>query len=92
MKLLLKTYIYSLLECQRGTYGVNCSGLCGHCSDLSECSRIDGSCLTGCDNGYHGRLCEKGNSKYLCFIITFHTIYFCFVEASVLCQCRLHFK
>ena len=58
-----KIYIYSLLECQHGTYGINCSGLCGHCSDLSECSRIDGSCLTGCDNGYHGRLCDKGNSK-----------------------------
>ena len=54
-------YIYSLLECQRGTYGINCSGLCGHCSDLSECSHIDGSCLTGCDDGYHGRLCDKGN-------------------------------
>ena len=48
------------LECAFGKYGLNCSSVCGHCSDLSDCVHIDGTCQNGCQSGYQGRLCKDG--------------------------------
>ena len=49
-----------LIECLRGTYGINCSHLCGHCSDIYHCSIADGTCQTGCKAGYKGPQCQEG--------------------------------
>ena len=35
--------------------------MCGHCSDLNKCHNVNGSCLTGCEEGYIGELCNSGN-------------------------------
>lgn len=40
------------LECVDGRFGDNCTGTCGHCSDLHDCQKSDGICLTGCTLGY----------------------------------------
>ena len=56
-------YLFSIhLECLSGIYGYNCSGMCGHCFDMSYCSHVDGSCQTGCSPGYHGRQCKEGKA------------------------------
>ncbi|XP_052690988.1 cell death abnormality protein 1-like [Crassostrea angulata] len=44
--------------CGRGLYGAECHQECGHCSDLSQCSHTNGSCLTGCEIGYDGETCK----------------------------------
>lgn len=44
--------------CDRGLYGVDCSESCGNCLDLTQCSSINGNCLTGCVAGYNGDLCK----------------------------------
>lgn len=49
-------------ECGRGWYGVNCSRRCvGHCKDGATCNHVTGQCNGGCDAGWEGYLCEKGN-------------------------------
>lgn len=48
------------LECDRGSYGIECNETCGHCRDVNQCSNGNGSCLTGCDAGFKGDLCKTG--------------------------------
>lgn len=51
-----------VIECAFGQYGKNCSDTCGHCSNVSQCSNVDGDCQSGCTSGYHGRYCKKGKA------------------------------
>lgn len=51
-----------LLVCFLGHYGQDCSESCGHCSNLSDCSNVDGTCQTGCKFGYYERKCKKGKT------------------------------
>lgn len=51
-----------IVECDRGSYGIGCNETCGQCRDVSQCSNVNGSCLTGCGAGFIGDLCEI--SKY----------------------------
>ena len=46
-------------------YGVNCSEECGACLDNEACHHINGSCINGCDKGYHGQKCDQGNSLFV---------------------------
>lgn len=54
---LLLTYTL-YIDCGRGWYGINCNETCGHCRDLDQCSKTNGTCLTGCDAGFQGELCN----------------------------------
>lgn len=67
------------------SYGEDCQYPCSkHCVDQT-CDRFNGSCLSGCDSGYHGPKCDQGKihlHKSFCYInlsfITlriFHDIY-----------------
>lgn len=52
-------YIFFLSPaCDQGSYGDNCSDICGHCRDINKCSNSNGKCLTGCDAGFQGELCK----------------------------------
>ncbi|KAK3751427.1 hypothetical protein RRG08_051153 [Elysia crispata] len=46
-------------ECKENTYGSNCSQVCSpFCGGANNsCNRINGSCVFGCLDGYHGELC-----------------------------------
>uniref|UniRef100_K1QME5 Multiple epidermal growth factor-like domains 10 n=1 Tax=Magallana gigas TaxID=29159 RepID=K1QME5_MAGGI len=46
------------LECDKGSYGLECNGTCGYCRDINQCSNVNGTCLTGCEAGYEGDLCK----------------------------------
>lgn len=49
-------------ECESGWYGDNCNRPClGHCKDGATCNHVTGQCDAGCDAGWTGYLCEKGN-------------------------------
>ena len=47
-----------LSECDLGTYGDMCNEKCGNCKDQSECHYSNGTCLTGCNDGFQGALCK----------------------------------
>lgn len=46
--------------CEVWTYGENCSKQCGHCFETEQCHHINGTCMNGCDSGFHGLLCTDG--------------------------------
>nr|XP_022311825.1 receptor-type tyrosine-protein phosphatase epsilon-like isoform X1 [Crassostrea virginica] len=47
------------LECDTGTYGLNCSEKCGACLDTS-CYHVNGSCYKGCQPGWQRtELCDE---------------------------------
>lgn len=54
-----------LLECEGGKFGQNCSSVCGHCPDKKQCNNINGTCPNGCDSGYQGSHCTKGNTNVI---------------------------
>ena len=55
------------LACGRGLYGAECQQECAHCRDLTQCVNTNGSCLTGCEAGYHGETCKACELKYNIF-------------------------
>lgn len=60
-------FFLSLTECDNDMFGENCEQKCGHCANSSTCNPVNGSCLTGCDLGFQGPLCNDGryiNEKY----------------------------
>lgn len=68
-------FFFQIVDCDKGSYGVNCNSTCGHCRDLNHCFHVDGICLTGCDAGYIGELCEKSRLKSLNKMKKNHCIY-----------------
>ena len=57
--------------CQNGKYGRECNSTCGHCQSEDHCHPTNGTCLNGCELGYHGILCHtrKHLIKFFCFLI-----------------------
>ncbi|XP_048256555.1 receptor-type tyrosine-protein phosphatase alpha-like isoform X1 [Haliotis rufescens] len=45
--------------CSFGTFGVNCTGVCGQCLDLNACHHDNGTCLTGCSDGWTNHACTE---------------------------------
>ena len=45
-------------ECPGGTFGYNCSEVCGQCIDT--CNFVNGSCSGNCLAGWQGELCIEG--------------------------------
>lgn len=56
-----KMFIFK--ECNEGQFGQNCDFECGHCLHKKQCHYIEGTCSSGCDDGYRGIQCKK--SKYI---------------------------
>lgn len=54
--------IHYTTGCIDRMYGVDCSRKCGACVDNEACHYINGSCMKGCEKGYYGQQCDKGNS------------------------------
>lgn len=50
------------LECDGNMYGVNCTEKCGSCFNFEQCHHLDGTCMKGCDRGFHGSRCIEGYS------------------------------
>lgn len=65
-------FVFVLLECDGGRFGVNCSQLCGHCVKKEPCHYLNGTCPNGCDDGYQGNECVDGRhipKRYCIFYI-----------------------
>lgn len=55
----ISTYFISIACVQ--SYGSNCKYLCApHCYNQT-CDRLNGRCLLGCQDGFYGEMCERGN-------------------------------
>ena len=52
---------YLSKECDNNTFGVNCTGVCGHCTEKEQCHHVNGTCLHGCEPGFNGFQCDQGN-------------------------------
>lgn len=50
-------------ECTGLMYGQNCNLSCGHCIMSEQCHHINGTCMSGCDIGYHGLHCTEGKTS-----------------------------
>jgi len=61
MELELNSCILPFSDCLKGTYGQDCEGQCGQCKE-DECNHIDGSCESGCLDGYQGDICVQSKS------------------------------
>ena len=67
-----------LSECDLGTYGDMCNEKCGNCQDQTKCHHSNGTCLTGCNDGFQGALCKTRKSltvhtyvliNYVCMLV-----------------------
>lgn len=47
-----------LKGCDSGLYGNSCKEICGNCRDINQCVHTNGTCLTGCADGYIGDWCK----------------------------------
>ena len=45
-------------------YGLECSQVCGNCSNGEQCHHVNGSCINGCDVGVFGDKCDKGKINH----------------------------
>ena len=52
-------------ECVDGFYGDGCKKTCGHCTDMTQCHHVTGTCLGGCKQGYKGDNCMQGTDKFI---------------------------
>lgn len=59
---------YFSLACSNRTYGENCSKTCGKCRHSEQCHHINGTCSNGCDSGYQGDKCDKGEYLGCCYL------------------------
>lgn len=54
---------FFLLECEPGTFGIDCALTCGRCSGNGSCDHETGYCTNGCRDGWLGTKCNR--SKYI---------------------------
>ena len=54
---LLSVHSIVLVGCSNMTFGQDCNNTCGHCLNNDVCHHVNGTCLRGCNPGYHGDLC-----------------------------------
>lgn len=48
------------IECENHMFEPECNGSCGNCRKREDCHHINGSCLSGCKEGYKGEKCMEG--------------------------------
>lgn len=49
---------FGIIACDVGQYGSNCKETCGRCLKADHCSITNGSCFSGCMDGYTGVTCH----------------------------------
>ncbi|XP_061190941.1 multiple epidermal growth factor-like domains protein 10 [Saccostrea echinata] len=45
-------------KCSKQKFGLGCSVLCGNCSNGETCHHVNGTCLSGCNEGAEGDKCQ----------------------------------
>ena len=68
------------LDCPEGLYGSKCLQNCSMtCGDPGKCDIMTGHCIGGCQVGWTGAMCEKGNDLTVkntrTHFYTFKTLY-----------------
>lgn len=57
---------FPLIACSHGWYGQDCEQRCiGYCKRNTFCNHMTGQCEQGCDVGWSGSFCNKGD----CFFV-----------------------
>lgn len=57
--------VYIWKACKTGTYGENCTDICGDCFGEDNCNHVTGICTKGCAAGYKGEHCKESMFKCL---------------------------
>ena len=47
------------LVCDDGYYGMNCTSICGNCSDNAACNKTTGECPGGCSSSWKPPFCNE---------------------------------
>lgn len=72
---------FLLTECKEWWFGDNCSQQCvGYCRDNNTCNHVTGQCNRGCDAGWTGDMCKKGE-----FLTAFYVWYIFFKYMNFTC-------
>ena len=45
--------------CDDGYYGMNCTSICGNCSENAECYKTTGECPGGCSSSWKPPFCKE---------------------------------
>lgn len=53
-------FIFFIVVCDKGIFGLECKIFCVYCRDIDECNFVNGSCLNGCEKGVIGFDCNIG--------------------------------
>lgn len=69
------------LECVQ-SYGENCRNPCSpHCYNQT-CEKFKGQCLFGCNDGFYGEKCERGNVYTFIRCIDYDTVTLAFLNSD----------
>jgi len=68
-------YLFSVLGCDNGTYGENCTNECAMCHEDTVCNHMTGYCDT-CASGYEGSRCETGKGQRSNYILVLVLVLF----------------
>lgn len=56
----MNVFLIPIIKACFQSYGENCQHPCSqHCYD-KNCDKFNGSCMTGCTDGFYGEQCDKG--------------------------------
>lgn len=65
----VKNLIIFCIVCSSGYYGLRCITQCtGHCKDNEPCNHINGTCNSGCLDGWIGVNCYKRKKYKMCLL------------------------
>lgn len=48
------------LACLHDTFGQNCAMTCGNCLENQTCDNVNGTCTSGCVEGFKDDFCKSG--------------------------------
>ena len=62
MQYVIKKKSLYFTECPDGSFGVNCKFSC-NCKDDEVCDKTEGTCSSGCKDGFWGPHCQNGELR-----------------------------
>ena len=88
---LLSVHSIVLVGCSNMTFGQDCNNTCGHCLNNDVCHHVNGTCLRGCNPGYHGDPCATRKKITLHNTNVHEDLIFSYWKTETMCVLVLFF-